>query len=99
MLKSYIPGNNSLIYPNRYYNNLFSGKIVNKFYDWMEKNSHVIQSQNVSESLFVKINCDVVNEQKHLLQISVQELHNYLTLPIYQGCFFGARNEDGEVFI
>ena len=35
----------------------------------------------------------------HLIQISVHELHNELFLPVSQGGFHGARNEDGRVGI
>ena len=47
----------------------------------------VIHSHNVKDSLFVKINGTIVNKQKHILKISVQELHNGTILPIYQGFF------------
>ena len=34
-----------------------------------------------------------------MLQISFQNLHNDIILPIYQGGFFGARNEDDKILI
>ena len=34
-----------------------------------------------------------------MLQISVHELHNYLILPVYQGGFCGARNDESRVWI
>ena len=37
--------------------------------------------------MFVKITGTRVKKQKHLLQIPVQELHNYMILPIYEGAF------------
>ena len=40
--------------------------------------------------MFVKINVTLVKKQKHLLQISVRELHNDLILPNFGRCFSGA---------
>ena len=91
---SYIPGTSSLIYPTRYYDNIFYEKLVNELHDWIDKHPHVIKYPNVSDSLFVKINGTLVNKQKHIIQIFVQELHNNLILTIYQGGFFGAKNVD-----
>ena len=62
MLKSYIPGINSLIYSNRHYDNLFYGKLVNELYDWTEKHPNAIQSTHVSDSLSVKIDGNMVNK-------------------------------------
>ena len=82
MFKPYIPRINSLVYPNIYYEILFYEKIVNALHDWIEKHPYVIQSKKISDSLFVKINGTLVKKQKHMLQISVRELHNDLILPI-----------------
>ena len=35
----------------------------------------------------------------YLLQTSVRELHNDLILPVPQGELYGARNQEGRVFI
>ena len=56
-------------------------------------------SINLPDSLFVKINGTLVNKQKHLLKISLQDLHNDMILPIYQGGFFGAKTVDVKVCI
>ena len=45
------------------------------------------------------MNGTIVNKKKHILQISVQELHNDTILPIYQGGLFGAITVDGKVCI
>ena len=37
--------------------------------------------------MFIKINGTIVKKQKHLIQISVGELHNDMTLPIFEGVF------------
>ena len=44
-------------------------------------------------------NVNIAKKQKHIIQISVWELHNYIILPIPQGCFFGARTFYGKVYI
>ena len=62
MLKSYIPGIDSLIYPKSHYGNLFVGKLVNGLHDWIEKHPIVIQSTNVSESLPIIINSTLVRK-------------------------------------
>ena len=82
-----------MIYPNRLYDNLFSGKLVNESHNWIDKQPHVTQSYpNASDSLFIKINVTLVNKQKHMLKISVQELYNDITLPIPQVGLYGAIN-------
>ena len=81
-LKSYIPGINSLVYTKRHYDNYFTVKPVNELHEWIEKHPHVIQSPNISDSLFSKINGTLVNKQNHLLQVSVRYLHNDMILPI-----------------
>ena len=87
MLKSYIPGIYPLIYPKKHVECLFYGELVNELHYWIEKHPHVIQYSNVSDSLFVKINGTLVKKHKQLLQIFIQDLHNYLILPISQGSF------------
>ena len=99
LLKSYISCNDSLVYPKIHYANLFSGKLVNELHNCIEKHPDLIQSPNVSDSLFVKINGTHVNKWKHLIQVSVLELHNDLMLPIYQGGLFGLRTADRKVYI
>ena len=74
-------------------------KKVNELHDWIEKHPHIIQYQNISDPLFVKINYTLVKKQKNLLQISVWELHNDLILTIYQGGSFGTRNVDRKLCI
>ena len=51
----------------------------------------MIHPPNIKDYLFVKINVTIVNKQNHLLQISVQDLHNDMILPLHQGVFLGAR--------
>ena len=63
------------------------------------KHPHVIQYPNISNSIFVKFNGTLLKKQKHLLQISVRELHSDLILPVSQGRFCGARNSDVRVCI
>ena len=98
MLKSYIPGVNSSVFPMQHHNNIFPEILVNGLHEWMEKHPNVIQFPNISYSLFVKINGTLVKKQKHIIQVSVQELHNDIILPIYQG-FFCARTGNGKLFI
>ena len=54
---------------------------------------------NVKDSLFVKNNGNIVKKQKHLLKISVRELHNDMILPIYERVCFGTRIVDGKLCI
>ena len=60
---------------------------------------HIIHSPNVKDSVFVKINGNIVKKQKHILQISVQELHNDMILPISEGRFFGTATVYGILCI
>ena len=46
--------------------------------------------------MLVNINYNLVKKQKRLLQISVQELHNDMILPISDNGLFGARKVDGK---
>ena len=47
----------------------------------------------------VKINGTMVKKQKHLLQISVRELHNDMILPSSEGGLSGAITVHGNIFI
>ena len=85
MLKSYLTRIDTSIFPKRNYDNIFSERLVNELNDCIENHPHVIQTQNISDSLFVKINGTPVKKHKHLLQIPVKELHNNTILSIYQG--------------
>ena len=70
MLNSYITGIDSLIGPNIYYN-IFFENILNELPDWIEKQSHVIPSPNVSDSIFVKVNGIIFKNRKtHASNIS-----------------------------
>ena len=64
MLKSYLPGINTSIFPKIHYENILSGKIVNKLHAWIENHPHVVNYHNVSDSLFVKINGTIVNKKE-----------------------------------
>ena len=88
ILNSYLPGIITLVFPNRHYDNIFSVKLINELHDWMEDYPSVINSPNVSYSLIVKINGTVVKKNNHIIQISVQYLHNCMILPISQGLFW-----------
>ena len=54
---------------------------------------------NVKDSLFVKINGTIVKNQKHILQISVRELHNDMILPSSLGGSSSARTIDENICI
>ena len=49
--------------------------------------THVIHNPNVKDSLFVKTIGIHLGKYKHLLQISVQEIHNDMILLVYEGFF------------
>ena len=66
----------------KYYEDINFLKIVNDLHSCIENQPHVIHLPNLKDSLFVKINGTLVNKQKHLLQIPVQELHSDIILPI-----------------
>ena len=42
MLKSYIPGINTLVFIKRHYDNIFSEKLVNELHAWIENHPNVI---------------------------------------------------------
>ena len=88
-----------IVYPNIHHDHFLYEELFNGLYDWIEKHPDVMKSTNLSDSLFVKINGTPVKKQKHMLQISEQELRNDLIITIYQGWFFGARSVDGKVCI
>ena len=91
MLNSYLPGINTSIFPKRHYNSIFYEKLVNELHAWIESLPHVIDSFNFLYPSFVKINANIVNKQKHLLQISVRDLHNNMILQIFQRRSFCSR--------
>ena len=99
MLKSFIPAINTSIFPKKHHENIFSGKLTNELYAWIEDHPHGIHTPNVKERVFVIINGTLVKKQKHLLQISVRELHNDMILPSSEGYFSGARTVDGKICI
>ena len=74
MLKSFITAINISISPNKYYEHIFSEKLINELYAWIENNPHVIHPPNVKDSVFVKTNGTLVRKQNHLPQISGREL-------------------------
>ena len=88
MFNLYIPGINTSISPKVHEDNIFSGKIVYELCTWIENNPNVIHSTNVSDSLFFKVNGTILNNHNYLLQISVQELQNYMILPIPPGFWY-----------
>ena len=63
---------------------------------WIENHPHLIHYSNVKESFFVKINGTLVKKQKHLIKISVRELHDDMMLPISEGDYFGTITVDGK---
>ena len=54
----------------------------------MDTHTHLIQSPNLSDSVFVKVNGTLVNKYKHLIQISVRELYNNIVLTVSQDVFW-----------
>ena len=99
MLNSYLPGITTLDFPKRHYENIFSEKLVNGLNEYIENHPRVIHSPNFLDSLFVKIDVTIVNKQKHILKISVRDLHSDMILPIPQGGFLGAITVDGKLCI
>ena len=71
MLNLYLPGINTPVFQKRHYDNIFYKKLVYELHAWIENHPHVIQSPNVSDSLFVKINGALLEKHNHLLQISL----------------------------
>ena len=99
MLKWYIYGIDFWIGPKRYNVNYLSGNIVNALLEWIENNSHVTPYTNVSGSVVVNDNVNILRKNKQPLKISVHELQNDLVLPVAQCGLYGARNENIKVFI
>ena len=66
---------------------------------WVEKHPHVTQSQIISDSIIFTFNVILFKKQKQLLQISVRDLYNDIILPVSQGKFHAASNEDSIVRI
>ena len=87
MLKSFIPAINTSIFPNKHYENIFSEKHINELHACIKNHPPVINSTNVKDSVFVKINVTLVKKQKNLLQISVRELHNEMVFTSSEGTF------------
>ena len=98
VLKSYLPGINTSIFPKRHDDNIFSEKQSMNYMPG-QKITLIYYIPKCIRLIICQIDGTLVNKHKHLLQISVQELHNDITLPISQGCFFGARTEDGKICI
>ena len=88
MFNSYTPGINTSIIPKWHYDNIFSEKTMNELHAWIKNHPNIIYPPNIKDWLFVKINVTIVNKQNHLLQISVQDLHNDMILPLHQGVFW-----------
>ena len=76
-----------------------SENLDNELNYWIYKHPHVIQSSNVSNSIFFKIDGTIVKKNKHLPQILVHDIHTNLILLVYQGGFYGTINEGGKVCI
>ena len=74
-------------------------KLINELHAWIENHPHAIHPPNVKYSLFVKINGTLVNKQKHIIKISVRELHNDMILPSSEGDFSGTKTVDGNFCI
>ena len=86
-------------FQKNHYENIFSEKHINELYALIGNHPHVINSINVKDSVFVKINSTLVKKQKHIFQISVRELHNDMILSSSEGGFPGARKIDGNICI
>ena len=52
----------------------------------------------VSDSVFFKVNGNLLNKHKNLFQISVHKMQNDLILTVSQGGFHVAINEDDRLF-
>ena len=65
----------------------------------MDKYPNLIPYKNVSDSIFLKVNGNILKKRNNLLQILLWNLHNHLILPVTQGGFHGVRNEYGRVCI
>ena len=57
-------------------------KLVNELHEWIEKQPNIIQSTNISDSMFVKFNGTLLKEDKLLPQISVRDLQNDIIFPV-----------------
>ena len=78
---------------------IYFWKINNEINAWIDNHPQLIHPSNVKDSVFVKINVTLVKKPKHLLQISVREIHTGMILPSSEGDFSGARTIDGNVCI
>ena len=77
MLKLYIPEINTSILPNNHYENIFSEKLVNQLYAWIENHPHVIHSPNVKDSFFFKINGTLVKKKTYTSNLSTRATQLY----------------------
>ena len=75
---------------------LFYQNIGNELHYCIKKHPHVIPYPNVSDLIHIKVNGNMLNKKKDLLQFSVHELHNDLLLPVSKGGFSGARGKEGR---
>ena len=91
--------NQYINFPKKHYQNIFSENFINELHAWIENHPHVINSPNVKDSVFVKINGTLLKKQNNLLQISVRELHNDMIFPSSEGVFSGAIPVDGNIYI
>ena len=85
MLKSYIPGVDSWIGDKICYKCYFTEKLVNELHNWIQNNTHVILSPNVSYTIYVEQEGKFCQKQNHLLQFLVIDFYNDLILPDVQG--------------
>ena len=99
MLKPYLPGTNTLIFSKRHYKIIPSGKLVNELHDWIWNHPHVINSPNVSESLFVKNQRYYCKETEVSTSNISTRSSQWYYITNFQRIFFGAINVDSKVCI
>ena len=76
-------------------------QIKHNMYTWIASHTQVVQSPISSDCLKVMFD-DHTEPQlvpKHLLQVSVRELHNSLVSDTNDGGLKDARDEDGKIII
>ena len=78
---------------------LFYQNIGNELHYCIYKHPHVSPYPNVSELIRIKVNGNMLNKRKELIQFLAHELHNDLLLPVSKGGFSGARDEEGRELI
>ena len=71
---------------------------MNELHDYIEKHPHAIPPPNVSDSMCVKVNVNLLKPEalSSNLSMSVSRWYDFTS---FSRCFFGARNEDGRLFI